>query len=163
MFTPGVSTPQPYEPPATPNLPAPAPVQPQVAIQPFGEPEPILVWIGPDIRCTATKVFTPSGEADIADVFFNATDTSSESTYVPTINIVLGILLLPLCLLGLIFLLQKQTRITGFVQANVQGPRLLHTTNIPAGPGVAVDTFKRIDYARGLASMAKQRRELDTA
>ncbi len=132
---------------------------PAPALVPFGEPAPVLVQIG-DITCTATTVHTPSGPAPIDTVFWNVTDQSREESYTPAWAIIVGVLLLVVCLLGLIFLFTKNTRYVGWVQVSVQGPGLVHTTNLPAGYGVAQDAMGRVAYARSLTQFAKNQKAI---
>jgi hypothetical protein len=139
---------------------APDPEPPTAALVPFGEPDPVLVQIG-SITCTASTVYTPSGEAPIDTVFWNVTDQSRVSTYTPTWAILVGILTIWIFFLGLIFFFTKNTRITGWVQVSVQGPNLFHTENLPAGYGVTADAMDRVNYARGLTRFAKNRKELE--
>jgi len=60
------------------------------------------------------------------------------------------------CLLGLLFLLIKEERTTGWLQVTVQGPAFVHTTQVPAyNQGVVADVFARVNYARTLTAAAQ--------
>ncbi len=60
------------------------------------------------------------------------------------------------CLLGLLFLLIKEERPTGWVQVTVQGPGLSHPTQVPVScQEMVTDLYARVDYARSLAAAAQ--------
>jgi hypothetical protein len=110
-----------------------------------------LVTIG-DITCTQREVITPSGRRPINAVTWTFTDLSQTTTTIPTWAIVLAIIFLAACLLGLLFLLAKETRTTGWVQITVQGDRFLHQTQLPVfHPHQVVDYNSRVSYARSLS------------
>jgi len=61
------------------------------------------------------------------------------------------------CLLGLLFLLMKEDRLTGWLQVTVQGPDFTHTTHVPVGgQAAAMDVQARVEYARSLTAAARQ-------
>lgn len=111
-----------------------------------------LVTIG-DIAVTSTSVITPSGTAPIGQVSFIFTDMSQTTHEIPTWAIVLTVVFALFCLLGLLFLLVKETRTRGVVQVVVQGPGLLHTVNLPVWSYEQVwDYSNRVSYARSVAA-----------
>ncbi len=60
------------------------------------------------------------------------------------------------CLLGLLFLLIKEDRTTGWLQVTVQGPGFVHTTQVPAShQGTAADIHARVNFARSLTAAAQ--------
>ena len=77
---------------------------------------------------------------------------------IPTYAIVLAVVTsLMTCLLGLLFLLIKEERTTGWLQVTVQGPAFVHTTHVPViHPGTIVDVYARVDYARSLTATAQR-------
>lgn len=115
---------------------------------------PALVTIG-DITCNQQQVITPSGVAPISAVNWNVADMSRTDQRIPPWAIILAILFFVFCLLGLLFLLVKQTRTSGYVQVTVQGPRFLHTTQIPVSSAAQIaDLHARVNYARSLGHAA---------
>lgn len=147
-----MSSPVPFDKDGTPSVPAPA-------VVPFGEVPPVLVQIG-DIECTAEMVFTPSGEAPIADCYWTTQDMTQTQTKTPTWAIVMCVLLAGACGLGFLFLAIKETVTVGNIQVTVQGPGLLHTNNAPGRWALANDLTGRVNYARGLTQQARARRSL---
>ena len=125
--------------------------RPQSLSGPSAGPSPIdrpLVTIG-DITCTQTSVWTPSGGAPIGQVTWTVADMTRTDTAIPAWAIVLAILFFVFCLLGLLFLLVKQTRVSGWMQVTVQGPGLLHTTQVPISSAAqSADIHARVNYAR---------------
>lgn len=78
-------------------------------------------------------------------------DMSRTEEKIPAYAIVLAIIFFLFCLLGLLFLLIKERKTTGFVQITVQnGPRT-HNTHVPVhSPGQAAEVLARVNYARTL-------------
>jgi hypothetical protein len=114
--------------------------------------EPILVQIG-DISVTQTTVFTPSGSRSLNEVQWSVTDMTVTSQTIPTWAIVCAIVFALACLLGLLFLLVKETVTKGTLQVTVQGPGLVYTTQIPIATAQQfADINGRVDYARTLSS-----------
>jgi hypothetical protein len=118
-------------------------------------PEPVLVSIG-DIGVGQTTVVTPSGSAPVGQTTFHFTDLSVTRESIPTWAIVCAVVFFVFCFLGLLFLLVKEHRTEGFVQVVVQGPRLLHTVQLPVwAPEQVWDLNQRVNYARSLAVAAR--------
>ena len=116
--------------------------------------EPILVSLG-DIGVTQSWVVTPSGTRPVGSVTWLFTDMSRTTQAIPVWAIVCAILFFAFCLLGLLFLLVKETRTEGFVQIVVQGPRLVHTTQLPVSSIQQVADYNaRVNYARALSAAA---------
>jgi hypothetical protein len=64
---------------------------------------------------------------------------------------VLAIIFFLFCLLGLLFLLIKERKTTGFVQVTVQHGNRTHNTHVAAAnPTQVADTLARVNYARTL-------------
>lgn len=125
----------------------------------FAEPwwggEPTLATIG-DISITQNFVVTPSGTAPIGQTHFTLTDLSRTTERIPAWAIVLAVVFFLFCLLGLLFLLVKETRTEGSVQVVVQGPRLVHTVQLPVwSPQQVFDYHARVNYARAVAAAAQ--------
>ncbi|GAA2347318.1 hypothetical protein GCM10009854_25470 [Saccharopolyspora halophila] len=112
---------------------------------------PVRVTIG-DIACTGEEVITPSGRAPIAGTTWTFTDMSRTDRTIPAWAIVLTVLFVWFCFLGLLFLLVKEERTTGWAQVTVQGRGLMHVTQVPVNtPMVVMDLNSRVNYARSLA------------
>ncbi|MDH6181130.1 hypothetical protein M2152_001312 [Microbacteriaceae bacterium SG_E_30_P1] len=122
---------------------------------PLGGPEQVLVSFG-DIVVSRSWVVTPGGNAPLRGAQFLLTDSSRTETRTPTWAIVLAILGAFFFLLGLFFLLVKETVTSGFVQVTVIGERLTHTVAIPVTHHAAVvDVYNRVNYARQLVAAAE--------
>jgi cell division septal protein FtsQ len=66
---------------------------------------------------------------------------------------VLAVIFFVFCLLGLLFLLIKDTKTTGHVQVSVQGHGHYHATTIPASsPAMPMQINQQVNYARSLAA-----------
>ena len=103
-----------------------------MTMYPLGN-QPVLLTIG-DIALTHTHVIVPHGQYPL----YGTTWTVQDSTYahegIPAVAIVLTIIFVWFCLLGLLFLLMKERRYSGFVSVSVTGPGLYHTVQFPPGP-----------------------------
>ncbi|WP_232665671.1 hypothetical protein [Pseudonocardia sp. TRM90224] len=116
--------------------------------------DPTLVTIA-DISVTQHWVITPSGTCALRDARWTFSDLSRTHQAIPAWAIVCAVIFALFCLLGLLFLLVKEERTDGFVQVLVQGPRLLHTVQIPVYAVHQVwDVNQRVNYVRSLAAAA---------
>lgn len=88
-----------------------------------------------DISVTPTTVITPVGVFPLKGTSWVVADNTFTTESIATAGIVLAIIFFAFCLLGLLFLLMKDRKVTGFVQVTVHGPGFMHTTNLPAGSG----------------------------
>lgn len=121
---------------------------------PYGGTEPILLSVG-DISCTATQVITPAGTYPLAGTQWTFADMSHTTHEIPAWAIVLAILFFLVCLLGLLFLLVKEERTTGYAHVTVQGEAFLHTAQVPiSSPAMVADLHARVNYARMLVNYA---------
>jgi hypothetical protein len=122
------------------------PVQPAQTL-PAG---PVLVTIG-DISVEQYRIVTPAGVLPTQGTNWSAMDMTRTEEKIPAYAIVLAIIFFIVCLLGLLFLLIKERKTTGFVQVTVQhGPRT-HNTHVAAANQTQVaDTLARVNYARTL-------------
>ncbi|MFE3600141.1 hypothetical protein ACFXP3_32515 [Streptomyces sp. NPDC059096] len=112
-----------------------------------------LLAIG-DITVTGDSIITPSGTLPLKGAVWSATDLTRTEEKIPTHAIVLAIVFGLLCLVGLLFLLMKEKRTTGFVQVMVAGGGKHHTTMVPAaGPESFQMVMGQINYARSLSNM----------
>ena len=71
------------------------------------------------------------------------------------VGVILCIIFIWLCLLGLLFLLMKDRRITGYIQVTVQGNGFHYSAMVPAvNSGSAWAVTQSVNYARSLAAVA---------
>ncbi|MGP4044956.1 hypothetical protein [Streptomyces sp. 2A115] len=122
-----------------------------------GAPAPIggapLIAIG-DIMVMNDQIITPAGNLPLRGAVWNATDMSHTEEKMPTHAIVLAIVFFIFCLLGLLFLLMKEKKTTGYIQVTVTSAGRHHQTMIPAhGPQTFPAVMGQINYARSLSSM----------
>jgi len=96
-----------------------------------GAPEQILLSIG-DIGVSRSWVVTPNGSAPLVGSQWIVQDRTITQRSIPTYAIVLAIVFALACLLGLLFLLIKEDRMTGYVEVSVRSGNLFHVTQLPA-------------------------------
>jgi hypothetical protein len=139
--------------PLTPSAPLPPPpAPPPPAYAPAAAA--YVLTIG-DIGVTSTQVVTPNGTAALAGSQWIVTDRSYTTTKIPTWAIVLAIVLAFACLLGLLFLLVKETVTTGYVEVTVHSGSLVHTTQVPvANPNDVAWYRQQVAHAQSLAAQA---------
>ncbi|WP_017583536.1 hypothetical protein [Nocardiopsis valliformis] len=115
--------------------------------------EPTLDTIG-DIAITQNTVITPSGRFPIKGTVWTMSDMSRTERTTPTWAIIVAILVFWwTCLLGLLFLLVKETKTTGHVQVTVQGGGHYHATQIMVNnPAYVHHLSQQVNYARSLAA-----------
>ncbi|MFJ2444137.1 hypothetical protein ACIOWG_27665 [Streptomyces sp. NPDC087658] len=107
-----------------------------------------------DISVIGDAIITPSGTLPLRGAVWNATDMSRTEEKIPTVAIVLAVVFALLCLVGLLFLLMKEKKTTGFIQVMVTSGGKHHSTLIPAHhPGAFPMVMGQINYARSLSSM----------
>ena len=117
---------------------------------PAAVPEQALVVIG-DITISKSWLVTPVGSRPLVGTQIFVTDFSRTETKIPTWAIVLAIIGAFFFLLGLFFLLARETVTTGSLQVSVQKDDLAYATQIPAAnASVAQDVHARVNYARQL-------------
>lgn len=127
-----------------PGVSYPAP-QPPMAGQP-------LVTIG-DVAVTQTQYVTPAGAFPLARTQWIVQENVYTTQGIPVYAIVLAVLFFLVCLLGLLFLLIKEERTTGYVQVTVQGSGTFHATQIPVSNRLQVgDVHQRVNYVRSLVA-----------
>ncbi|TQJ11111.1 hypothetical protein [Kribbella jejuensis] len=141
------------------NLPSPAVQPPPFGQQPqYGQPMPpqnlptgpVLVTIG-DIAVEQQRIVTPAGVMPTHGANWSAMDMSRTEEKIPAWAIVLAIIFALACLLGLLFLLVKERKTTGFVQVTVQYGNRTHNTHVGvSSPDQVADVLARVNYARTL-------------
>ncbi|MEV6326574.1 hypothetical protein [Streptomyces sp. NPDC051909] len=153
--TPGYGYPQTPPPPAyQPTLaggvPVPAQQPPMPGMPPAGGGAP-LVSLG-DITVVGDQIITPAGNMPLRGAVWNATDMSRTEEKMPTVAVVLAVIFFLFCLLGLLFLLMKEKKTTGFIQVTVTSGGRHHSTMIPAtGPDSFQWVMGQLNYARSLS------------
>jgi hypothetical protein len=130
---------------------------------PFTNPQPpvpdpqdntILMSIG-DISVTKDWVIVPQGWHPLRGTTWTVQDSSQVTEEIPTYAIVLAVVFtVILCGLGLLFLLIKERRYSGFIIVTVAGPGLYHSVQLPPGPENAAWAANQVNRARGLAAFA---------
>ncbi|MFF0472369.1 hypothetical protein [Streptomyces sp. NPDC004284] len=133
---------------------------PQDAVPGYGYPSPqhaaafgaVPLLILGDITVVGDQIMTPGGPMPLKGAVWNAMDMSRTDEVIPTVAIVLAIVFALLCLLGLLFLLMKEKRTTGYIQVTVSSGGRHHSTFVPA---TTPDTFfwvmGQLNYARTLS------------
>jgi len=112
----------------------------------------MLLSIG-DIAVYAGGVVTPSGSFPHRDLTWVVRDNSTTTEGIPAYAIVLAIVFFLVCLLGLLFLLIKERKMTGYVEVSVQGPTGYHVTQIPvSNPQQVAFIRQQVDYCRNLVN-----------
>ncbi|MFI0922960.1 hypothetical protein ACH4TP_03315 [Streptomyces sp. NPDC021012] len=106
-----------------------------------------------DISVVGDQILTPAGPMPLKGAVWNAMDMSRVEEVIPTVAIVLAVVFALFCLLGLLFLLMKEKRTTGYVQVTVSSGGRHHSTFVPA---TTPDTFfwvmGQLNYARTLSA-----------
>lgn len=121
--------------------------QPPLVALPAG---PVLVTIG-DISVEQQRIVTPAGVLPTRGTNWSAMDMSRTEEKIPGWAIVLAIIFALACLLGLLFLLCKERRTTGFVQITVQNGNRTHNTHVGVtSPQQVADVLARVNFARSL-------------
>ncbi|MEV0372834.1 hypothetical protein AB0I10_23925 [Streptomyces sp. NPDC050636] len=146
---PGYGYPQatPGMPPTTPP-PVPAPQGPPPAPAGGGMQ---LLSLG-DISVSGDTIMTPGGPMPLKGAAWTATDMSRTEVSTPPYAIVLAIIFFFACLLGLLFLLMKERKTTGFVQVTVNSGGRHHATMIPVqSPEQVMFVLNQVNYARSLS------------
>jgi len=111
-----------------------------------------LVTVG-DIGVSATDYMTPGGTFPLARTQWIVQENVQTTSGIPTYAVVLAVIFFVFCLLGLLFLLIKEERTSGYVQVTVQGPGAFYATHIPVANRMAVgDVHQRVNYVRSLVA-----------
>ncbi|NJA58659.1 hypothetical protein [Streptomyces sp. NEAU-H3] len=116
-----------------------------------GGPAPLLA-IG-DIIVTQGEITTPAGTMPLRGSVWNASDLSRTEEKISQTGIILAIIFgILLCGLGLLFLLMKERKTSGFIQVTVTSAGHHHSTMVPAlGPWSFHQVMQQVNYARSLS------------
>ena len=111
-------------------------VQPPASEPPIGgypQPGPVapgyLYQLG-DIGVTADTIVTHRGTAPLAGSQWYLANYTRYEQKIPTWAIVMAVVFATLCLLGLLFLLVKEPKITGHMEITVQSGSFQHATYV---------------------------------
>ncbi|MGW2278844.1 hypothetical protein [Streptomyces sp. NPDC001770] len=116
-----------------------------------GYPGAPMLSIG-DITVVNDSVVTPSGTMPLKGAVWTATDMSRTEEKIPAVAIVLAIVFALFCLVGLLFLLMKEKKTTGFVQVTVTSGGRHHSTMIPAmNPNTFPMIMSQVNTARSMS------------
>lgn len=116
-----------------------------------GYPGAPMLSIG-DITVMNDSVVTPSGTMPLKGAVWTATDMSRTEEKIPPVAIVLAIVFALFCLVGLLFLLMKEKKTTGFVQVTVVSGGRHHATMIPAmNPNTFPMVMAQVNTARSMS------------
>lgn len=138
--------PEQFPPPPPPSPPVGAPPPPVPGVT------GVLVNVG-DIACTQDEAITPNGRFPLRRTVWVVQNNTTTTESIPTWAIVMTILFVLACLLGLLFLLVKERKTSGFVTVSVQGEGVYHATQIPVSdPAQIADVESRVGYIRGLVA-----------
>ncbi|MGW9630227.1 hypothetical protein ACWGST_05950 [Agromyces sp. NPDC055520] len=133
-----------------------------MTLQPVGAgvpaPAQFLVSVG-NIHATQHHVVTPSGTWPIADVNITTQDQTQATTHTPAWAIVMVVIFIWFFLLSLLFLLARETRISGYVNVTVWGPGgQVYTENVPVWDAMQrADVFNRVVYLQQLSGAERAR------
>jgi len=136
-----------YAPVETTAAPVPLPSPPR--------PAPGFILTIGDIGITQDTVVTPNGNARLAGSQWLVIDRTTQETKIPAWAIVLAIIFTLLCLVGLFFLLVKETTVTGYVEVSVRSGNLVHMTQLPVRTQYDVNNYRQmVSQAQTLAAQA---------
>lgn len=114
--------------------------------------EPVLVQFG-DISITEHWLITPAGSAPLRGTQIFVTDMTREERFIPAWAIVFAVIGFFVFLLGLLFLLVKETRTSGFMQISVTNGAFTYQSAELARGSRTNQLFElqnRANYARGV-------------
>ncbi|PXA71649.1 hypothetical protein [Cryobacterium arcticum] len=118
--------------------------------------EPTLVQFG-DISISEHWLVTPAGTAPLRGTQIFVTDMTREERFIPAWAIVLAIIGFFFFFLGLLFLLVKETRISGFMQISVtNGAFSYQSAELSHGSRTnqLFELQNRANFARGVIARA---------
>jgi hypothetical protein len=114
-----------------------------------------LVSIG-NVHITEQYVITPAGSWPLEQVNVTTTDQTSTTTHTPAWAIVMVILFIWFFLLSLLFLLARETRISGFVAVHIQAGGYSYTEQVQVYSAVQrADVLNRVLFVQSLIGRAR--------
>jgi hypothetical protein len=115
--------------------------------------DPVLLSIG-DISVTPTHVIVPHGRFPVHGTTWTVQDSTQVTEGIPAVAVVLTIIFVWFCLIGLLFLLMKEKKYTGFVSITVTGMGLYHSVQFPAAQQTGAWAADMVGRARAIAASA---------
>jgi hypothetical protein len=115
--------------------------------------DPVLLSIG-DISVTPTHVIVPHGRFPLHGTTWTVQDSTQVTEGIPVVAVVLTIIFVWFCLIGLLFLLMKEKKYTGFVSITVTGMGLYHSVQFPAAQQTGAWAADVVGRARAIAASA---------
>jgi hypothetical protein len=115
--------------------------------------EPVLLSVG-DISVTPSHVIVPQGRYPLNGTTWTVQDSTQVTEGIPAVAIVLTIVFVWICLIGLLFLLMKEKKYSGFVSITVTGMGLYHTVQFPAGQHTGAWAADMVGRARAITASA---------
>jgi hypothetical protein len=115
--------------------------------------DPVLLSIG-DISVTQTQVIVPQGRYPLHGTTWTVQDSTHVTESIPAVAIILTIVFVWFCLIGLLFLLMKEKRYTGFVSITVTGMGLYHSVQFPSTAYTGAWAADIVGRARALTASA---------
>lgn len=110
-----------------------------------GQPEQFVLTIG-DIGVSPTWVVTPNGTGLLRDSQWTVQDRTFTHETTPTWAIVMAVLGIVFCLLGLLFLIVKETQTSGYTEVTVRSGNVFHVVQLPANSPQAVAHARQLVY-----------------
>jgi hypothetical protein len=121
------------------------------------QPAPFLITIG-NVHATQYHVVTPSGTWPLADVNISTTDQTSTTTHTPAWAIVMVVIFIWFFLLSLLFLLARESRVTGYVTVTIHAGAQSYVENVPVwNAAQRADVLNRVTYLQGLIGQERWR------
>lgn len=122
------------------------------------QPAHFLISLG-NIHATQHHAVTPGGTWPIAEVNVSTADQTQVTTHTPAWAIVMVVVFIWFFLLSLLFLLARESRISGFITVTVWGPGgQSYVENIPVfDEAQRADVFNRVTYLQSLIGQERYR------
>lgn len=117
--------------------------------EPGPAPEPILLTVG-DIGVSQHYVVLPHGAFPIRGSNWIVQDNRYYTESISTAGAILAVIFIGFCLLGLLFLLMKERKLTGTVTVSVAGQGYYHATQLRADQMAWAQEC--VNYCRSLAA-----------
>lgn len=115
--------------------------------------EPVLLSFG-DISLTPTHVIVPHGRFPLHGATWTVQDSTQVTEGIPVVAVVLTIIFVWFCLIGLLFLLMKEKKYSGFVTITVSGSGLYHSVQFPAAQQTGAWAADMAARARAITASA---------
>jgi|SRR3954447_27056176 hypothetical protein len=129
------------------------PPPPSGGMMPATGTDPVLLSIG-DITVTQTHIYVPQGRYPLHGTTWTVQDSTQVTEGIPPVAIILTIVFVWFCLIGLLFLLMKEKRYTGFVSITVTGMGLYHSVQFPSAQHTGAWAADMVGRARAITASA---------